>query len=87
MGPPERTACDVFARTSGERLHEPPRVRQDELADPPQLQGQPGVEDIARGQSVVDPATGRAGRRREHVDERGRVVVGDLLALVDRLRP
>ena len=61
------------------------RVGQHKLADAPQLQRQAGVEHVARGQSVVDPAAGRAGRGGEHVDERGRVVVGDLLALLDRL--
>ena len=33
----------------------------------------------------MDPAPGRAGRGGEHVDERRHVVVGDALALVDRL--
>ena len=32
----------------------------------------------------MDPASGGARRGRQHVDERGRVVVGDPLALVDR---
>ena len=33
----------------------------------------------------MDPAPGRARRRAEHVDERGDVVVGDALALLDGL--
>ena len=44
-----------------------------------------GVQHVGGGQPVVDPAAGRPGRLRQHVDERGGVVVGDLLALVDRL--
>ena len=34
---------------------------------------------------MVDPATGGPGRGGQHVDERGRVVIGDQLALGDRL--
>ena len=59
------------------------RVGQDQLADALDLQRQPGVEHVARGQAVVDPAPGGAGRRRQDVDERRDVVVGDLLALLD----
>ena len=33
----------------------------------------------------MDPAAGRAGRLREHIDERRDVMVSGLLALVDRL--
>ena len=35
---------------------------------------------------MVDPAARRPGRGGQHVDERRHVVVGDLLALGDRLR-
>ena len=76
---------DVLAGLGRERLHQPARVGQDELADALDLQRQPGVEHVARGQAVVDPAPGGPGRRGQHVDEGGGVVVGDLLALVDRL--
>src|SRR5262249_51407115 len=44
-----------------------------------------GVEDVGGRQPVVDPPPRLAGRRAEHVDERGDVVVGDLLPLLDRL--
>ena len=50
-----------------------------------QLQRERGVEHVGRGQPEVDPAPGRPGARAEHVDERGDVVVGDPLALLDRL--
>ena len=51
------------------------------------LQRERGVDDVARREAVVHPrARGLADARLHDVDERGDVVVGDLLALVDRLR-
>ena len=50
-----------------------------------QLQRQPGVEHVRRGQAEVDPAPRLAHRRGDDVDERGDVVVGDPLALAHRL--
>ena len=80
---PDAQRVDMLARRCGERLDEPPRFRQDELGDMSELEREAGVEHVARGQPVVDPATRRTGRGGQHVDERGGVVVGDLLALVD----
>ena len=57
----------------------------EQLARPLELQRQPGVHDVGGRQPVVDPAPGRPGGRREDVHERRRVVVEDLLALVDRV--
>ena len=57
----------------------------DHLAGGAQLQRERGVEHVRGGQAEVDPAARRPGRGGEHVHERGHVVVGDALALVDRL--
>ena len=59
----------VLAGLGGELLHEPPRVGQHELADAAKLERQAGVEHVAGGQPVVDPASrrprrGRPARRR-----------------------
>ena len=52
---------------------------------PGQLQRQRGVDDVARREAVVDPgARGLADPLLDHVDERGDVVLGDELALLDR---
>ena len=58
---------------------------QDHLARLAQLQRQRRVEHVGGGQPVVDPAPVLADRGGDHVDEGGDVVVGHLLALVDRL--
>ena len=45
---------------------------------------QGGVDDVGRGEPVVDPRSlGRADGVLDHVDEGGDVVVGDALAVVD----
>ena len=47
---------------------------------------QGGVDHVRRGEAVVDPRSlGWADRRLHHVDEGGHVVIGDLLAVGDRL--
>ena len=49
------------------------------------LQRERGVDDVARREAVVDPRAGRRADALLHdVDERGDVVIGDLLAFVDR---
>src|SRR5207248_6379499 len=73
----------VLASPGYQRLHEPPRLGQHDLGNPPQLEGQARVEYVARGQPVVNPPASRAGGGGQHVDERGDVVVGDPLALGD----
>ena len=85
VGAPHAERVGVLARAGGERGYEAAGVGQHQLAGAPQLQGEPRVQDIARGEPVVDPAPGRSGAVRQDVDERRRVVVGDLLALVDLL--
>ena len=82
---PDAQRVDVFARLGRERLDEAARIGQHQLADAAKLQRQTGVEHVARCQPVVNPASRRAGRRREYVDEGGGVVVGQALALLDRL--
>ena len=82
---PTHSVAYVLTRACGDCLHQAPGIRQHQLADALELQRQPGVEHVARGQPVMNPAPGRSGRLRQHVDERGDVVVGHLLALVDRV--
>ncbi len=50
-----------------------------------ELQRERGVEHVRRREPVVHPAARLAHRLGDHVDERGHVVVGDLLALLDRV--
>ena len=70
-----------------EHLDQLARAGEDELAGRAQLQRERGVQHVGGRQAVVDPAPAGAGRRRQHVDERGDVVIGDLLALVRPPRP
>ena len=83
MRAPDAQRVDMLARRCGERLDQPARFRQHELGDTSELERETGVEHVARGQPVVDPAPRRPGRGGQHVDERRGVVVGDLLAFVD----
>ena len=56
-----------------------------QVGGPGQGGAQGGVDDVGRGEPVVDPRPlGRADGVLDHVDEGGHVVVGDPLALVDR---
>ena len=91
-----RLGVDAVRATDAERvrvLARPLAERRDQLAgagedDRPggaELERQRRVEHVGGGEPVMDPAPGLAGRRGEHVDEGGDVVVGDLLALTDRL--
>ena len=61
------------------------RAGQDRLAHGPQRQRQRRVEHVGGGQAEVDPATGSARVRGEHVHESGDVMVGDALAFGDGL--
>ena len=87
VGAADHSVSRVLARPLGERrgaARAPPSTI--DRARVAQLQRERGVDDVGRGEAVVDPAPRRARRRAPtHVDERGDVVVGDLLALVDRL--
>ena len=71
----------VLARPRRERRHELPGAGDQDLAARAQLQRERGVEHVGGGQPEVDPAPRLAHGRREHVDERGDVVLGDALAL------
>ena len=82
---PDAGRVHVLARAGGEDLDEPAGGGDDELARAADLEGERGVEDVGRGQAEVDPAPALARRGREHVDEGGHVVIGDPLALLDRL--
>jgi hypothetical protein len=80
---PDAERVRVLARALGERCDERARAGQDHLTGGAQLQRERRVEHVRGGQPEVDPAPGRTDRRGEHVDERGDVVLGDSLALVD----
>ena len=61
------------------------RGREDAIERARHLQRERGVDDVARREPVVHPRAGGLTDARLHdVDERGDVVVGDLLALVHR---
>ena len=74
-----------LARPLGEDERQLARAGHDRRARPPDLQRERGVEHVGGRQPVVDPAPAGAGGGGQHVDERGHVVVGDRLALLDRL--
>src|SRR5215218_5850542 len=82
---PDAQGRAVLARPRGERGDERMSTRHDDLPGALELQRQRCVEHVARRQPVVDPTPGRTGRTGQHIDERGHVVVGRPLALVDRL--
>src|SRR4051794_9481493 len=82
---PDAHRLDVLAGALGERTDELLGAGDDDLARRADLQRERGVEDVGRRQAEVDPAPGRPGARGQHVDERGDVVVGHPLALLDRL--
>src|SRR3954469_995954 len=82
---PDADRVDVLAGALGQRADELVRPGHDDLAGRAQLQRERRVEHVARRQPEVDPAAGRPGARRQDVDEGRDVVVGDALALLDRL--
>ena len=82
---PTQTVSTCSRARSASADDELARARDDDLARGAQLQGERRVEHVGRRQAEVDPAPGGAGARAEHVDERRDVVVGDALALLDRL--
>ena len=82
---PTHSVSGVLARALGQRGGQRAGAGHDHVAGAAQLQRERGVEHVGGGEPVVDPAPGLARRRAEHVDERGDVVVGDPLALLDRL--
>ena len=75
-----------LARPGDQRRGQRVRAGHDLAPGLAQLQRERGVEHVGGGQPVVDPAARLPDRLRDDVDERGHVVVGDLLALLHRLR-
>jgi hypothetical protein len=73
----------VLAGPLGERVGEPAGTGQHDLARAADLQPERRVQHVGGRQAEVDPAPGLPGGGAEHVDERGHVVVGDPLALLD----
>ena len=82
VGAPDAQRVRVLARARDQRGHERAGARHDHLAGRAQLQRERRVEHVRGGQPEVDPAPRLADRRREHVDERGHVVLGHQLALL-----
>src|SRR5579872_1706690 len=85
VGPADGQGADVLPRSSRQRLDESARVREHKLGDAPQLERKPRIKHVARGQPVMDPAARRPGRGGKDIDEGRCVVIGDALALGDRL--
>jgi hypothetical protein len=82
---PDAQRVAVLARALDQSGGQLARSGDDDLARAPQLQRERGDEPAGGRQPEGDPASRRAGGRREHIDERGDVVVGDTLALAYRV--
>ena len=83
--PPDHRRVAELARAGGDRTFESCRRGEDHVERARHLQRERGVDDIARRQPVVDPSARRRADPFLHdVDERGDVVIGDLLAFVHR---
>ena len=82
---PTQSVSRCSQRPVDERVAKGGRARDQDRPGLAQLQRERGVEHVGGGQPVVDPAALVADRRGDDVDERGDVVVGDPLALLDRL--
>ena len=85
VGAADAEGVAVLERPLDQRVAVGAGAGDDDLARPPQLQRQRRVEHVGGGEAVVDPAPVLADRGGDDVDEGGDVVVGHLLALVDRL--
>ena len=72
---PDHQCQAVHFGERDDRLEGAGEPLQDELAGGAQLERERGVDDVRRGQAVVEPAAVRAELARDSVDERGEVVV------------
>jgi len=75
----------MLERPVDQRVAVAPSLGEDDLPGLAKLQGQRRVEDVRRGETVVNPAAFVSDRVGDDVDERGHVVPGRALALVHRL--
>jgi hypothetical protein len=82
---PDARRVGELARAVRERGRQLARAGHDRRPGGPQLQRERRVQDVGGREAEVDPASGRPRRGGEDVDERGHVVVGDALALLDGL--
>ena len=82
---PDAEGLRVLAGAGDQRVAVGGRALDEDRARLDELQRERGVEDVGGGEAVVDPAAVLADRCRDDVDERGDVVVGRPLALLDRL--
>ena len=82
---PTQSVSRCSSARSIKRVAVGPRRADHDLAGLAQLQSQRRVEHVGGGEAVMDPAPVLADRLRDDVDEGGDVMVGHLLALVDRL--
>ncbi len=87
VGAPDAEGVAVLERTLDQGVAIGAGAGEHDLARLSELQRQGRVEDVGGGQPVVDPAPVLADRGGDDIDERGDVVVGDPLALVDCLDP
>ena len=82
---PTQSVSRCSQRPLDQRVAVARRPASDDLAGLAQLQRERRVEHVGGGEPVVDPAPVLADRGGDDVDEGGDVVVGDPLALLDRL--
>jgi hypothetical protein len=85
VGAADRDGLAVLERPCHERVAVVASPGGDDRPRLDELGGERGVEHVGGGQPVVQPATLLADRVLDHVDERGDIVVGGALALLNRL--
>ena len=85
VGPPHHHRGGFPASPGDEHGQQPVRVQQQPLPGRPQLEREPGIDDVAAGQTEVEIATLRADRFGDLADEGDDVVVGRALDLGDPL--
>ena len=85
VGPPDAERVPEFEGPFDQSISICEGPLDQDLTGRTELDGQGRVEHVRRGQSVMDPPAFITDRGGNHVDERGDVMVGDLLTLVDRL--
>ena len=85
VGPAHAQRLPVLKGPPPHHREEPFELGEDQVRGLTELQGQRRVEQVARGEAEVDPPPGRPDRLRGRLDERGHVVAGDPLELLDAL--
>ena len=83
VGTPDAERLGVLSRLRNERVAIAARARGQDRPGLDQLQRQRRIEHVGGGEPVVDPPSVLADRVGDHVDERGDVVIGRPLPLLD----